>query len=188
MFVWREQLNKHLRAGERSGRLWWGDAGHPLLFDAQLSTNYPDSSAVLCTRWGSVSMERHSQPAVQRFIFLYSWMLFKPTSNTVQSLCAFHFYFGFAQQQHQLHSIKLQAILPPLMRLRVRPSNLLDEQFWEVEEKGFCTIHYSRIVYGSVVSRWDDCRCGINVLFYLRKIINSLLRLEWWTSQHTYIG
>lgn len=63
------------------------------------------------------------------------------TSNTVQSLCTFQFYFGFAQKQH-LHSIELQAILLPVMRLCVRPSNLLKEQFGEVEEKkAFCTIH-----------------------------------------------
>ncbi len=71
-----------------------GDAGHPLSFDAQLSTNYPDSSALLCSRLGSVSMERDARCLEYSALFVF--IPFYPTSNTVQSLCTFAFYFGSA--------------------------------------------------------------------------------------------
>ncbi len=96
MFVWREQLNKHLRAGERSGCLWRGTQAIP----SHLTPNWAliTQTPLLCfvvvwAQWVWRETLAVWSTALYLSLFLNA---FYPTSNTVQSLCTFAFHFGSA--------------------------------------------------------------------------------------------
>ncbi len=157
MFGWREQLNKHLRAGERSGCLWRGTQAIPshLMPNWALITQTP----LLCFVVVWAQWVWRETLAVWSTALYLSLFLFipPPTQYKVFALLL------FISVLHQLHSVELQAILPQLMRLHMRPSDFGTGNFKKWRKKAFCTIHYARIAYGSFVSSWGDCRCGINV-------------------------
>ncbi len=159
MFVWREQLNKHLRAGERSGCLWRGTQAIP----SHLTPNWAliTQTPLLCfvVVWAQWVWRETLAVWSTALYCLYSWMLFipPPTQYKVFALLL------FISVLHQLHSVELQAILPRLMLLHMRPSDLRHRQFREVQEKSI--LHYSL---------WSYC---------LRVIRFKLRRLQMWNKR-----
>lgn len=96
MFGRREQLNKHLRAGERSGCLWRGTQAIP----SHLTPNWALITQTPLLRFVVVGPQwvwREALAVWGTALYLSLFLnAFYPTSNTVQSLCTFAFYFGSA--------------------------------------------------------------------------------------------